>query len=187
MAYTHKYQQHAKGYIFSSANTDTIAFQARLDFVSNQIDSLLRLDSAGNKIMKQVDSKSAYDTATYNRLGYQYYQDNFICRLKVIPDFMITDISKHSNNEVGDEIKSSFYRSAEYNVNLSEIKTPVMLIAGKYDFTVSETDLQNMHKKLIHSRVFVCPNGGHMVMLDSPDDYFPQILKFLRDVQDKKF
>ncbi len=100
---------------------------------------------------------------------------------------MAIDINTHSNNEAGEEIKSSFYRSAEFNVNLTEIKTPILLIAGKYDFTVSESDLQNMHKKLIHSRVFVCPNGCHMLMLDSPDDYFPQVLNFLTDVEMKKF
>lgn len=186
LAYAHKYPQNVKGFIFSSANTNTVAFQARLDYISHQIDSMLRLDTKGKKIMKQVDGKLAYDTAAYYALGYQYYQDIFVLRTRAIPASLISDINTHSNNEVGDEIKSSFYRSAEFNVNLTEIRTPVLLIAGKYDFTVSETDLQNIHKKLIHSRVFVCPKGGHMVMLDSPDDYFPQVLKFLTDVEIKK-
>ncbi len=185
LAYTHKYPQSLKGYIFSSANTDTAAFQARLDYVSNQIDSMLRLDSTGKKIMKQVDANLAYDTAAYSNLSYKYYQEDFICRLKVYPLYIITDINTHSNNEVGDEIKSFFYRSAEYNVHLTEIKTPVLLIAGRYDFTVSENDLENMHRKLSHSKVVICPNGGHMVMLDSPNDYNAQILKFLTDVDSR--
>ena len=138
LAYTHKYPQTIKGYIFSSANTDTIAFQARLDEVSNQIDSMLRLDSAGKKIMKQLDGKLAYDTAEYNRLGGQCFQDSFTCRLKVYPTFLIQDINNHTNHEEAGEILASFYRSAEYNINLTEIKTPVLLIAGKYDFTVAK-------------------------------------------------
>jgi proline iminopeptidase len=186
LAYTHKYPQNVKGYIFSSANTDTISFQARIDYVSNQIDSMLRLDTAGKEVMKQIDGKSAYDTSKYAMLSAQYFQDSFTLRTRAIPALLISDINNHTNHEQAAEILASFYQSDEFNVNLTEIKTPVLLIAGKYDFTVSETNLQNMHKKLSHSRVFVCPKGGHMVMLDSPDDYFPQILKFLYDVETEK-
>jgi proline iminopeptidase len=187
LAYVHKYPKNVKGYIFSNMNTDTVAMQARLDYVGNQIDSMLRLDTAGKKIMKQVDDKATYDTAACYGLANQYLQDSFKLRTRAVPDSLITDMNNHANREEAAEILTTLYRSPEFNLNLTEIKTPVLLIAGKYDFIVSETDLQNLHKKLIRSKVFVCPKGSHMAMLDSPDDYFPQVLKFLTDGETKKF
>ncbi len=54
LAYTHKYPQYSKGCIFSGGTTDTIAYSARREFVGELIDSMIRLDSAGKKIMNRL-------------------------------------------------------------------------------------------------------------------------------------
>ncbi len=198
MAYVHKYPKNVKGYIFSSMNTDTTAFMARTDVVMNEIDSLMRLDAEGKPIMKIKEDSVRYDTTAY--WGYQnkLFVKNYLCRTIKVPekgfdvrDFILSESAsstmQHTNQVVANEIKRSLYQSPEFNEHLEDIKTPVLVIAGKYDFTVSENDLENIHHRLIHSRLFICQNSGHMAMLDDADEYNAQVLKFLKDVETKKF
>jgi len=187
LAYTHRYPKHIKGYIYSSMNTDFISFQARYGpYVDRYLDSLMRADTVGQRIMKNKDNHLAYDTASYQHMTDVYFRKTFLAETTTTPAVLIT-MKPHNNYQVAGEIQSHLFQSPENQASLGEIKTPILLIAGDHDFTASPKDIENIHRKLINSRFYIVANSGHMSMLDEPGDYDYQVLKFLTEVDTNKF
>jgi len=187
LAYTYHFPQYIKGYVYSSMNTDFVSFQARYGpYVDSYLDSLMRVDTVGQKIMRNKDNHLAYDTANYKRMTDVYFRKVFLAETTATPAVLIA-MKPHNNYKVANEIQSHLFKSPEYQVSLNEIKTPVLLIAGDHDFTGSPADMENIHRKLSNCRLYIVANSGHMSMLDEPGDYDSQILKFLKEVDTKKF
>ena len=186
LAYTHKYPLHVKGLIYSSMNTDSAAHEQRYAWVNTQVDSLIRLTDAGSALMKLKDSHLTYDNQRYQEMGDSVFLRNYLVRTTTTPE-VLQRLNRHSNYSAGAEIRHGVYSSEEFKFRLADVKNPILLIAGDHDFTVSEKDLQGIHKKLVNSRLYICKNSGHMSMLDDADEYDKQVLKFLTDVEAKIF
>ena len=51
-------------------------------------------------------------------------------------------------------------------------------------------NLEDMKRKgqlIPNSRTYLCPNGGHLSMYDDQQNYFTNLITFLKDVDGNKF
>jgi len=181
LAYLKKYPGSIKGLIFSSMNTEKTHEDVRNKVVSMEIDSMIRLDTTGKEIMKLKDARLPYDTAKYEDLAGLFFLRNYLVRTKSTPD-VLKKMNHHNNYKAGGEILKSLNSDQYLKPDLAKINIPVLLIAGDHDFTVSYEDLQIIHSQLNNSTLYICQNSGHMSMLDAPNTYDTQILKFLINV-----
>ena len=69
--------------------------------------------------------------------------------------------------------------------DLKKIEAPTLIIAGKHG-TMNPEDIKRMGSLIPHSRV-VITEGSHMEMYDAQDQYFRELVKFVKDVEAGKF
>jgi proline iminopeptidase len=69
--------------------------------------------------------------------------------------------------------------------DLKKIDVPTLIITGKHG-TMNPEDIKRMGTLIPHSRV-VITEGSHMEMYDAQDQYFRELVKFVKDVEAGKF
>ena len=69
--------------------------------------------------------------------------------------------------------------------DLPKIKVPTLPIAGKFG-TMNPDDIRRMGKLIPHSRV-VITEGSHLEMYDAQEQYFRELVRFIKDVEAEKF
>ena len=186
LAYAVRHQRNLEGLIFSSMNISDEAMTAREKWVRGQIDHTMENDSRTEKLIADKNSDRPYDKTEYDKLYTEHFNREFLVRTPEFPE-VGNRVGAHRNPAVAVEIAKDIFYQKDYASQLPKIKIPVLLIAGKYDFIVSSDDLEGIHKLLPRSEVVICPDAGHMAMLDSPQEYFPPMIQFLKNVQDHKF
>ena len=70
--------------------------------------------------------------------------------------------------------------------DLPKISVPTLVIAGQYD-TMEPAHMKMVSEKLQHGRYLLCTQGSHMSMYDDQKTYFTGLIRFLKDVDSKKF
>ncbi|MBK6611800.1 MAG: hypothetical protein IPG29_13290 [Sphingobacteriales bacterium] len=48
-------------------------------------------------------------------------------------------------------------------------------------------DIKKEGQLILNSRTYLCPNGSHMSMYDDQQNYFKNLIAFLKDVEENKF
>jgi proline iminopeptidase len=69
--------------------------------------------------------------------------------------------------------------------DLKKINVPTLIICGKHG-TMDPEDIKRMGTLIPKSRVVVT-EGSHMEMWDAQEQYFRELLKFVKDVEAGKF
>lgn len=69
---------------------------------------------------------------------------------------------------------------------LSNIKIPTLVIGGIYEEINSE-EIKKEGKLIPNSRTYLCPNEHQLSRQDDQQNYFTNLITFLKEVQDKKF
>jgi len=69
---------------------------------------------------------------------------------------------------------------------LHDLKVPVLVIGGMND-EMNPEDMKKEGKLLPNSRTYLCPNGSHMSMYDDHQNYFSNLIGFLKDVDSGHF
>ncbi|MFN3590532.1 MAG: proline iminopeptidase, partial [Spirosomataceae bacterium] len=69
---------------------------------------------------------------------------------------------------------------------LPNIKVPVLVLGGMYD-EMNPEDMKREGRLLPNSRTYLCPNGSHLSMYDDQQNYFTNLIAFLKDVEFNKF
>jgi len=200
--YTAKYGQHVKGLILSNVpgffNRDRKYIHAILDSVDNvvrykatllprfknnkaQIDSVskgLQLpDTMLNKMLAKQFNKAA--DSLFNRSIFYHQQGK-------MPGPLIRN-SRHTRYESIEKNNFNPF-DADYAGALQQIKTPTLVIGGKYDFVHPE--LYDTIKKVMAKakvKVFICPGGAHFSMWDDSENYFRELNRFISEVNSGKF
>jgi proline iminopeptidase len=70
--------------------------------------------------------------------------------------------------------------------DLPKITVPTLVIAGQYD-TMEPAHMKMVSEKLKHGRYLLCTQGSHLSMYDDQKTYFTGLIRFLKDVDSKKF
>ena len=66
------------------------------------------------------------------------------------------------------------------------IKVPTLVIGGMND-EMNPEDMKREGKLIPNSRTHLCPNGSHLSMYDDQQNYFNNLIGFLKDVDTNKF
>ncbi|MDI9330670.1 MAG: alpha/beta fold hydrolase [Alphaproteobacteria bacterium] len=64
---------------------------------------------------------------------------------------------------------------------LSQIAAPTLLVAGENDPNAPPEVMQKMGQRILGSKMVVMPGNGHLMNLESPDDFDPLLIGFLRE------
>jgi proline iminopeptidase len=69
---------------------------------------------------------------------------------------------------------------------LKEIAIPVLTVGAKFD-TMDPEHMKWMSTQVQQGRFLLCPNGSHMDMYDDQKNYFPGLIKFIKEVNEGNF
>jgi len=69
---------------------------------------------------------------------------------------------------------------------LAENPSPTLVIGAQYD-TMDPTQMEMMSKKVQKGRYRFCPNGCHMALYNDQKVYVEGLIKFILDVNARKF
>lgn len=205
--YAAKYQQHLKGLIlsnvpsFSFLNNDTVVFHHYLDSLNKEIASetkaLPQLSKYKSEWLDSISLGLAIaDTIIYNELKTLYGSlSDSVENRKVFyhktgpePEPLLRNVS-HINRAGRDKYK---FREKTFNPDymkvIESIKVPTLIIGGKYDFTMQSyyAQMKNRMGKAKCS-IYTCPNGAHFDMWDDSENYFRELIRFVKEVDNNNF
>lgn len=178
LAYTSKYQSHVKGLIFSDMNPYQKDFGEDVDMANKRTDSILFNTNLYKTLMQNKNKGLAYDTSTYNKAFEETFTRNWVIRLDSLPD-ELERTKRHKNFEVAQKIGPSTF-SLDYDSMIKNIKAPVLLIRGQYDFIITTSEIEILNSKFKNAKYYIVPNGGHIGFIDNPSAYFPPLIKFIK-------
>jgi len=178
LAYTYKYPDNVKGMIFSDMNPSQKDFGERYTLASKQTDSLLNKQKQYHGIIQNKANGINYDTNLYQKAFDSTFERNFVVRLDTLPDYLMRT-KAHKNFETAKKIGPSTF-SLDYMAMVPQIKVPVLLIAGQYDFIISNEQVKALSAKFSHAQWYIVPNAAHMCFADNPAEYFPELIKFIQ-------
>jgi len=70
---------------------------------------------------------------------------------------------------------------ADYNLKdrLSEIQTPVLILAGRHDFILPPAYAEDLHRQLPNSELVMFENSGHFPFIEEPDKFIDTVSNWL--------
>jgi len=178
LAYTYKYQSNIKGLIFSDMNPFPHDLDERVSLSSVETDSILNKSKDYHQIIVNKNNGLPYDTNQYQSQFTKTFTRNFLVRLDSLPD-ELTRTMKHKNFEVARKIGPSTF-SLNYAEMITKIHVPTLLITSEYDFIISPGQLISLSKKFTNAQYHIVPNAGHICFVDNPKDYFPALIRFIK-------
>lgn len=179
--YALKYGSHLKGVIISNMVASIASYVKYINHLRDQ------LPEDQVKKMKEYENAKDYDNEEYQAITKTLYERH-ICRKVPWPDAVQRSIDR-CNNEVynwfqGDNefVVTGTFKDWNRWKDLHDIKTPTLLIVGRYD-SMSAEDVIKMGELIPNAKVHICEKGSHMSMWDDPESYFPSLISFLKDLE----
>ena len=188
MEYALKYQQHIKGLIISNMTADYAKYGAYNKKLRTQMSKSL------------VDSLEAFENAGkfYEPIYQQMVFDNYYCKhilqksAKDWPEPVLRSF-KHVNQPVYEILQgpSEFVPGGrlvgwECWSRLPQLTVPTLMIGAHFD-TMNPDEMEAMSKAVKNGRYLFCPTGSHLSMWDAQEEYYPRLIQFIKDVDEKKF
>jgi len=187
--YALKYQQHLKGLV-----------------ISNMVSSIPGYNEYAKKVlMPAMDQKALAEIKKLEAAG-QYANPKYMELL--IPNFYVEHILRMPPDQWPDGVNRAFKRLNEKvyvpmqgpsemgasgklvnwdrTADLAKITVPTLTIGAKYD-TMDPAQMEKMAGLVKKGRYLNCPNGSHMAMYDDQKTYFDGLVKFVRDVDERRF
>lgn len=189
MQYALKYQVNLKGLIISNmvcSIPDYAKYAA--DVLAKQMDPKV-LDT-----IRMIEQKKDFENPKYMELLQPNFYAKHICRIPL-------DQWPEPMNRAFAKMNRSLYVTmqgpSEFGVGgklidwdvkaqLPKIKTPTLTIGGQFD-TMDPDQMKQMSTLVQQGRYLYCPTGSHMSMYDDQKDYFPGLIKFIKDVNEGNF
>ncbi len=186
MEYALKYQKNLKGLIISNMVPSIPDYEKYNGFLRAQMRKSL-VDS-----LERYEKKNDLKNPTYVKLVEDEFYRQHICRLNPFPEAVDRSF-KHGNEHIyvlmqGPSEFKVGGRLLTWDVKdrLHEISVPTLAIGAQYD-TMDPKAMEALSKSVQHGRFLFCPTGSHLSFWDDQKDYFPGVIKFIKDVDEKKF
>lgn len=191
MEYALKYQKNLKGLIISNMMSSIPEYNAYAQEVLGP-----QMDPEIYKEIKNMEDAGDYDNPRYSELLFEHYYTEHVLRMP--PDQWpeaVMRTFKHANNQVYVHMQgySEFGITGdatlkEWDVKdrLPELTVPTLVIGAKYD-TMNPEHMNWMSKEVQNGRYLFCPKGSHLSQYDDQKTYFTGVIKFIEDVDSKKF
>lgn len=183
MEYALKYQQHMKGLIVSNMTASFEKYGAYNATLRSQMRKGL-VDT-----LSSYEKASKYTDPNYLDLVVNNYYAEHICRIPVAewPEPLNRSF-KHVNQTVYEILQgpSEFVPGGrlvgwECWSRLKNLSVPTLMIGAKYD-TMNPDEMEEMSKLVQHGTYLYCPTGSHLSMWDAQSEYYPGIIRFIKEV-----
>jgi proline iminopeptidase len=189
MEYALKYQENLKGLIISNMMSSAVDYGKYADEVlAKQMDPKV-LDT-----IRMIEKKKDFKNPKYMELLMPNFYAEHICRFP--PDQWPEPVNR-SFAHLNESLYVTMQGPSEFGVSgklehwdlrsrLPEIKVPTLTIGGKFD-TMDPEHMKWMASQVKQGRYLFCPTGSHLSMYDDQKDYFPGLIKFIKDVDNGNF
>ncbi|MEJ0031706.1 MAG: proline iminopeptidase-family hydrolase [Bacteroidota bacterium] len=187
MSYLQKYQSHVKGAVLSNMTAGIESYVA----YSTQLKQKF-FTPAEIKSYDSLDKLKQYASAKYQELLMTKLYSKVVCRLDPWPEPLMRAFKKANTNiymqmQGVDEFHvTGNFKNWEMWDKLGNISTPTLVLGGMND-EMNPEDMKREAKLIPNSRIYLCPNGSHLAMYDDQQNYFKNLIGFLKDVQASKF
>jgi proline iminopeptidase len=189
MQYALKYQDNLKGLIISNMMSSCPLYgKYAQEVLAPQFDPKV-LDT-----IRQIEAKGDFDNPKYMQLLYPNFYAKHICR---IPLNQWPEPVNRSFGKLNQSLYVTMQGPSEFGIGgnltywdvskqLPQIKVPTLTIGGTFD-TMDPEHMKWMSKQVQQGRFLLCTNGSHMDMYDDQKNYFPGLIKFIKEVDDGSF
>ena len=189
MEYLYKYQHHVKAAVVSNM---TAGIKSYLPYAEELKKKYLTV--ADIATYDSLDKIKAYQSPEYQNLLMSKLYTKTICRipLESWPEPLMRAFKKANQSiyiqmQGVDEFHvTGNFKDWEMWDRLPDIKIPTMVIGGMYD-EMNPVDMKREGRLILNSRTYLCPNGSHMSMYDDQQNYFTNLIGFLKDVESNQF
>ena len=189
MQYALKYQDNLKGLIISNMMSSCPDYgKYAQEVLAPQFDPKV-LDT-----IRQIEAKGDFANPKYMELLMPNFYAKHICRipLEKWPEPVNRSFSKMNQSLYVTMQGPSEFGIAGNLINwdvkkqLPQIKVPTLTIGGTFD-TMDPEHMKWMSTQVQSGRFLLCPNGSHMDMYDDQKNYFPGLIKFIKEVNEGNF
>jgi len=187
MEYLQKYQNHVKGAVLSNMVAGIKSYTDYTSQLKTQIFTPQEI-----KKFDSLDRLQQYDSPLYQELLMSKLYPSVICRLETWPEPLMRTLKKlnpaiYIQMQGVDEFHvTGNLKHWEMWDRLPNITVPTLVIGGEKD-EMNPQDMRKEGKLIPNSRTYLCPNGSHMAMWDDQQNYFNNLIAFLKDVEENKF
>ncbi len=187
MEYLQKYQGHVKAAVLSNMVAGIKSYVAYAAKLKQDL-----FTPAEIKKYDSLDKLQLYDSPEYQNLLMGKLYGSVVCRLDPWPEplmraFKKANMSIYIQMQGVDEFHvTGNFKNWEMWDRLPNIKVPTLVLGGEKD-EMNPEDMRKEGKLIPNSRTYLCPNGSHLSMYDDQQNYFNNLISFLKDVEENKF
>ena len=189
MEYLYKYQHHLKAAVLSNMTAGIKSYLPYAEELKKKY-----LTGADIATYDSLDKLKAYQSPEYQNLLMSKLYTQVICRipLESWPEPLMRAFKKANQSiyiqmQGVDEFHvTGNFKDWEMWDRLQDIKIPTLVIGGMYD-EMNPVDMKKEGQLIPNSRTYLCPNGSHMSMYDDQQNYFTNLIGFLKDVESNQF
>lgn len=189
MEYLQKYQSHVKAAVLSNM---TAGVKSYVSYSNKQKNEFLSKEELAT--FDSLDKRKLYDSPEYQNLLMNKLYTRNVCRMPVEnwPEPLMRAFKKANHSiyiqmQGVDEFHvTGNFKDWEMWDRLPNIKVPTLVLGGVYD-EMNPEDMKKEGQLIPNSRTYLCPNGGHLSMYDDQQNYFSNLISFLKDVDGNRF
>jgi proline iminopeptidase len=189
LEYALKYQQNLKGLVISNMMASIPAY--------NEYAKHVLMPAMDQRVLAEVQSleaKGQYESPRYMELLVPNHYVQHILRMP--PDQWPDPVNrafKHLNPKIYVPMQGPSELGAsgklvnwDRTADLPKIAVPTLTIGAKHD-TMDPAHMEMMSTRVQKGRYLFCPNGSHLAMYDDQQTYFDGLVRFIRDVDARRF
>ena len=187
--YALKYQQNLKGLVISNMVSSIPEYN---EYAKNVL--MPAMDQQALAEIKKLEAAGQYESPRYMELLIPNHYEQHILRMP--PDQWPDPVNrafKHINPKIYVPMQGPSELGAsgklvnwDRTADLAKITVPTLTVGAKYD-TMDPKQMEKMAALVKHGRYLYCPNGSHLAMYDDQQAYFDGVVKFIRDVDQRRF
>jgi len=187
--YALKYPQNIKGLVISNMMSSIPAYN---DYAKNVL--MPAMDQKALAEIKELEEAKKFDDPRYMELLTPNYYTQHLLRMPADqwPD-PVQRAFKHLNKSIYVPMQGPSEMGASGKLekwdrtqDLSKLAMPTLVIGARYD-TMDPAYMEMMSKRIPHARYLYCPNGSHLAMYDDQKTYMDGVVKFIDDVDARRF
>jgi proline iminopeptidase len=187
--YALKYQEHLKGLVISNMMASIPAYNEYAEKVL-----MPTMDQNALAEIKRLEAAEEYQDPRYTELLMTHHYVQHILRMPTDqwPE-PVQRSFKHLNEKIyipmqGPSELGASGKLADWDrtADLGKIAVPTLVIGARYD-TMDPAHMEWMATRVQKGRYLFCPNGSHMAMYDDQQTYVTGVMKFVQDVNARRF
>jgi proline iminopeptidase len=189
MEYALSHQGNVKGLIVSNMMASIPAYNEYAQKVL-----MPQMDPKVLAELKALEVKKQYDNPRYSELLVPQFYTKHILRMP--PDQWPDPVNRafaHLNRAIYVPMQGPSEMGASGKLenwdrsgDLKNIAVPTLVVGARHD-TMDPSYMEMMSKQVQKGRYLYCPNGSHLAMYDDQRTYFDGLIKFVADVEGRRF